>query len=418
MAKLTASEKEKCINTLRFVSADAVEKANSGHPGMPMGDAAMAFTLWSEHLNFNPKETNWHGRDRFVLSAGHGSMLLYSLLHLSGYDISLDDLKNFRQWESPTPGHPEYDLKRGVETTTGPLGQGFATGVGMALAQKYLSMRFDKPDYPLFDYNIFAITSDGDLMEGISSEAASTAGHLGLGSIVYLYSANKITIEGSTDLAFTEDVEKRFKAFNWHVLKVDGNDTEAVSKAIRKSKKVTDKPSLIIARTHIGFGSPNKQDTSGVHGSPLGADELKASKEKMGWPVEPSFHIPDEVRDIFESCAKKGKRHFNKWSKLFKAYCVMHEKEGEELKRYFDGNVTELPEDLPSFDPKDGGVATRSASGKFLNAVAKHLPFMLGGSADLAPSNNTSLNDLGNLQKETLGQNIHYGIREHAMGAI
>ena len=270
---------ELCINTIRMLSADAVQKANSGHPGMPMGDAAMAYVLWTKFLKHNPKNPTWHNRDRFVLSAGHGSMLLYSLLHLTGHKISLDDIKNFRQWESPTPGHPEYCLECGIETTTGPLGQGFATGVGMAMAEKYLSETFNKPGFPVVDYNIYGIVSDGDLMEGISSEAASLAGHLKLGKIVYLYSDNKITIEGSTDISFTEDVFKRFEAYDWHVQRVEGDDLKGIEKAIANAKKEKNKPSLIMVRTHIGCCSPNKQDTSDVHGSPLGEEELKLTKE-------------------------------------------------------------------------------------------------------------------------------------------
>jgi transketolase len=298
---------ELCINAIRMLSADAVQKANSGHPGMPMGDAAMAYVLWTKFLKHNPKNPMWHNRDRFVLSAGHGSMLIYSLLHLTGHKISLDDIKNFRQWESPTPGHTEYCLECGIETTTGPLGQGFATGVGMAMAERYLSDMFNKPGFPVVDYNIFGIVSDGDIMEGVSSEAASLAGHLRLGKIVYLYSDNKITIEGSTDLAFTEDVAKRFESYDWHVQRVAGDDLKGIEKAIANGKKEKNKPSIILVRTHIGFGSPHKQDTADVHGSPLGEEELKLTKAKLGWP-DKKFYIPKEALTHMRKAVQAGKK--------------------------------------------------------------------------------------------------------------
>jgi transketolase len=411
---------ELSINTLRFLSVDGVQKANSGHPGMPMGDASMAYVLWKNFLRHNPKNPRWAARDRFVLSAGHGSMLLYSLLHLTGYDITMEDIKNFRQWDSPTPGHPEYDLDRGIETTTGPLGQGFATGVGMAMAERYLADRYNKDGFKLFDYNIFAITSDGDLMEGISNEAASLAGHLGLGKIVYLYSDNHITIEGTTDISFTEDVEARFKALGWHTIKVDGNDTDAVSSAIEAGKAEAAKPTLILARTHIGFGSPKKQDSPASHGSPLGDEEITAAKERLGWPYSDSFHVPEEVAENFKEGQAKGKVDEEEWNKLFDKYSAEHSELASELKALLKGDIgSEWSELLPSFDSKDGRVPTRSASGKVLNAIAPKAPFLIGGSADLAPSNNTFLKDLGVFDKDgSAGQNIHYGVREHAMGAI
>ena len=419
---IEASIDELCINTMRFLAVDAVEKARSGHPGMPMGDALMAYVLWTEFLRHNPSDPAWVARDRFVLSAGHGSMLLYSLLHLTGYDLSLDDLKSFRQFGSKTPGHPEYDPSIGIEMTTGPLGQGFATGVGMAMARKYLADRFNKPGFALFDYNIYAITSDGDMMEGVSNEAASLAGHLGLGSIVYLYSANQITIEGPTDLSFTEDTGKRFEAMGWQVIEADGNSIESVTKAISKGKAEKNKPTLIITRTFIGFGSPNKQDSESSHGSPLGADEVKLTKKALGWPEEPTFHIPQEVREHFRGAIKEGERKENEWKALFEAYSKEHPDLSEEYAKMIvspEGvEASGLLNDIPEFNKEDGPIATRSASGKVLNAVAARAPFLIGGSADLAPSNNTHLNGFEDFSKESAGRNIHFGVREHAMGAI
>jgi len=409
---------ELCINTIRMLSADAVQKANSGHPGMPMGDAAMAYVLWTKFLKHNPKNPMWHNRDRFVLSAGHGSMLLYSLLHLTGHKISLDDIKNFRQWESPTPGHPEYCLECGIETTTGPLGQGFATGVGMAMAEKYLSDTFNKPGFPVADYNIYGIVSDGDIMEGVSSEAASLAGHLKLGKIIYLYSDNKITIEGSTDLAFTEDVARRFEAYDWHVQRVAGDDLKGIEKAIANAKKEKNKPSIILVRTHIGFGSPHKQDTADVHGSPLGEEELRLTKENLGWP-DRKFYIPKEALNHMRKAVQAGKKAETAWDTLFiryrKKYPVLAEK-------WYAFSERKLPEGwealLPVFKPADGSIATRSASGKVLNAIADALPNLIGGSADLAPSNNTHLKKYPDFGAAKGGRNIHFGVREHAMGAV
>jgi len=406
------------INTIRMLSADAVQQANSGHPGMPMGDAAMAYVLWQKFLRHNPKNPLWQNRDRFVLSAGHGSALLYSLLHLTGHNISLDDIKNFRQWESKTPGHPEYCPECGIETTTGPLGQGFATGIGMAVAEKYLSEMFNRPGFPLVDYNIYGIVSDGDLMEGLSSEAASLAGHLKLGKIVYLYSDNKITIEGTTDIAFTEDVAKKFNAMGWHTQRVDGEDLKGIEKAIAAAKKEKTKPSLILVRTHIGFGSPHKQDTSDVHGSPLGEEELKLTKQNLGMPNK-KFHIPSEVLKNMRKAVQSGKKEETAWNSMQVRYSKKHPEKAKTWKTLSSGNLPEGWEKLlPVFKPEDGAIATRSASGKVLNAIADALPNLVGGSADLAPSNNTHLKKYADFGNARGGRNIHFGVREHAMGAI
>lgn len=410
---------ELSINTIRFLAVDGVEKAKSGHPGMPMGDAPMAYVLWTRFLRHSPGNPGWHGRDRFVLSAGHGSMLLYSLLHLTGYRIALEDLKSFRQWGSHTPGHPEYDLERGIETTTGPLGQGFANGVGMAMAQKYLADRYNKPGFPLFDYHIYAIASDGDMMEGVTNEAASIAGHLGLGNIVYLYSDNKISIEGSTDIAFTEDVGKRFEALNWHVQKVGGNDLEGIQSAIEAARNEKNRPSLIMARTNIGFGSPGKQDTAEVHGEPLGAAEVKATKERLNWPLEPAFHIPDEVLKSFRASVEKGAAFEKDWNAMLERYAKEYPELASEVREIVAGKrPTGWINDIPVFTEKDGPVATRVTSGKVLNAIAKKAPFLMGGSADLAPSTKTLLSGMGNFLPDKAGRNLHFGVREHAMGSI
>lgn len=408
------------INTIRLLSVDAVQKANSGHPGMPMGAAAMAYTLWTKYLNFDPKDPDWPNRDRFILSAGHGSMLLYSLLYLTGYDLSLDDLKNFRQLDSKTPGHPEYHLTKGVETTTGPLGQGFANGVGFAIAQKYLAARYNKPGFELFDYNIYAICSDGDLMEGISSEAASLAGHLKLGNLIYLYDDNHISIEGSTEITFTEDTAKRFEAFGWHVQTVeDGNDVEKISTAIKNAKNEKDKPSIIKVRTHIAFGSPNKVDTPGAHGSPLGPDEVKATKINLGWDPEKFFYVPDEVLKFYNEVGGKGKIKRDEWNKLFAEYKKKYPELADEYNYFCNDKFPEgWTGSLPVFDPKDGAVATRSASGKTINAIAKYFPTMIGGSADLEPSNDTFIKGEESFQPGSYsGRNLHFGVREHSMGA-
>jgi len=409
---------ELCINTIRFLAVDAVEKAQSGHPGMPMGDAAMAYVLWNKALRHNPKNPLWSNRDRFILSAGHGSMLLYSLLYLSGYPLGLKDIKNFRQWGSKTPGHPEYDPKTGIETTTGPLGQGFATGVGMAIAERYLREYFNKPGFPIVDYNIYSICSDGDLMEGVSSEAASLAGHLKLGKLVYLYSDNKITIEGSTDLSFSENVAARFKAYGWHVQRVDGNDLKGVETALREAKREKDKPSLIIARTHIAFGSPNKEGTSESHGAPLGKEEVRLTRMNANWPLSPKFMVPQKALKHMKKAVDSGKKAEGKWKERLKVYRKKYP--GLYIKwREFNNDI--LPDEwdagLPEFDPVDGAVATRSASGKVLNALADRMHNIIGGSADLAPSNNTYLKKYADFGIKKGGRNIHFGVREHAMAA-
>lgn len=408
------------INTIRLLSADAVQKANSGHPGMPMGAAAMAYALWTNHLNFDPSNPDWPNRDRFILSAGHGSMLLYSLLYLTGYDLTLDDIKNFRQPDSKTPGHPESHLTKGVETTTGPLGQGFANGVGFAIAQKYLAARYNKPGYDIFDYNIYAIVSDGDLMEGISSESASIAGHLKLGNLIYLYDDNHISIEGNTNITFTEDTVKRFEAFGWHVQVVeDGNNPDKISAAIQKAKEENERPSIIKIRTHIAFGSPNKADTAGAHGSPLGEEELRLTKINLGWDPEKSFFIPEEVLKFYRGIGEKGKSLQGEWNKLFSEY---KEKYPELAGEYINFCENKFPEGwteaLPVFEPIDGAVATRSASGKTINAIAKYFPDMIGGSADLEPSNDTFIKGEKSFQPGDYdGRNLHFGVREHSMGA-
>lgn len=408
---------ELCINTIRMLSADAVQKANSGHPGMPMGDAAMAYVLWTKFLKHNPKNPKWQNRDRFILSAGHGSMLLYSLLHLTGHHISLDDIKNFRQWESLTPGHPEYCPECGIETTTGPLGQGFATGVGMAMAEKYLSETFNKPGASVVDYTLYGILSDGDLMEGVSSEAASLAGHLKLGKIVYLYSDNKITIEGSTDISFTEDVAKRFEAYDWHVQHVEGDDLKGIEKAIGNAKKEKNKPSIILVRTHIGCCSPNKQDTADVHGSPLGEEELTLTKAKLGWP-DRKFFIPKEALNHMRKAVRRGSEAETSWKALFSRYSKKYPELAKKWQAFSSGKLPEGWEALlPVFTPANGAIATRSASGKVLNAIAGALPNLIGGSADLAPSNNTHLKKYADFGTTKGGRNIHFGVREHAMAA-
>jgi len=417
---MTNNLQTRAINTLRFLSADAVQRANSGHPGLPMGAAAMAYALWTRHLRHNPRNPRWPGRDRFVLSGGHGSMLLYSLLHLTGYDLPLDEIKNFRQWGSITPGHPEYGLTPGVETTTGPLGQGFATGVGMAIAAAHLTATFSRPGFELMDSYIYAIVTDGDLMEGVSSEAASLAGHLSLGRLIYLYDNNHISIDGSTSLAFTEDRAARFEAYNWHIQKVeDGNDVEAVDAAIQAAKK-DPRPSLIVCTTTIGYGAPNKAGTAKAHGEPLGEEELNLAKENLGWPLEPRFYIPDDVLAHFREAIDRGQKLEDEWKEKFAAYQRLHPEKGRELKRRLDG---ELPEGwdagLPAFPTDEKGLASRVVSGKTINALAAKLPELLGGSADLEPSNKTWINDSPAFTKDTPeGRNFHFGVREHAMGAV
>lgn len=413
------------VNTIRVLAIEGVERAASGHPGMPLGAAPMAHVVWSRHLKFDPRDPGWPDRDRFVLSAGHGSMLLYSLLHLAGYGLSIEDLKGFRQWGSITPGHPENGLTPGVEVTTGPLGQGFANGVGMAIAEAFLAATFS-PDRETVDHHVYAIVSDGDLMEGISSEAASLAGHLGLGRLIYLYDDNHISIEGSTDLAFTENVGARFESYGWHVQRVsDGNDLEAIDRAVSIARAEEDRPSLIMVRTHIGYGSPNKQDSADSHGAPLGAEEVRLTKEALGWTSGEEFFVPDEVRDLYAGVAARGAAAHAAWGER------VEEARGRdpETAGAFDLALRgSLPagwhERLPFFATDAKGMATRTASGKVLNAVARVLPTLLGGSADLSPSNDTLLKDCGHepcgdFQKDTpSGRNLRFGVREHAMGGV
>jgi transketolase len=412
---------ELCIQTIRFLAADAVQKAKSGHPGMPMGMAPAAYVLWTRLMRHNPANPKWLNRDRFVLSAGHGSMLLYSLLHLTGYDMSLDDLKNFRQWDSKTPGHPEYEPNLGIEATTGPLGQGLANAVGMAIAQKYLANQFNKEGFPVFDYKIFAIASDGCLQEGVTAEASSLAGHLGLDNLIVIYDDNHITIDGNTSLAFTEDVTKRYKAYGWNVIVVDGdgNDLERIEKAIKKAKRSKGKPAIIKLRTHIAYGSPNKQDTASSHGSPLGEDEIKLTKKNFGWDSEKTFFIPEQVTEFMLQAVSKGKRAEAKWNRLLKKYSKAYPELANQLE---DASAGKLPVDIDQLLPKfeaGSSVASRKASGNTLNALMPHLPMILGGSADLTPSNNTRFEGANDFKKDNnAGRYIHFGIREHAMGAI
>ena len=409
-----------CINTIRTLSMDAVQKANSGHPGAPMGLAPAAHVLWTRFLKHNPKNPDWFNRDRFVLSAGHASMLLYSLLYLTGYDLSLEDIKNFRQWESKTPGHPEYGCAPGVETTTGPLGQGFANAVGMALAEQHLANCYNRPGHKIIDHYTYLICGDGDTMEGIASEAASLAGHLGLAKIICLYDDNKISIEGSTDIAFTEDVGLRFKAYHWHVQKIeDGNDLDAISLAIKAAQAEKTAPSLIMIRTHIAYGSPNKQDSAGAHGAPLGDEEVRLTKKNLGWPEDAQFYVPDSALNKFRECVDNGKGAETQWQNTFESYHNEFPDLAETLMNTVSGILPEgWDSDLPDFSDTDA-IATRAASGKVINALAGKLPTLMGGSADLAPSNNTIISTSHDFQKTSYdGRNIRFGVREHAMGGI
>lgn len=416
---LVPAEKARvCADAIRFLSADAVEKANSGHPGLPMGAADCAFALWGNFLSFNPEDPAWQNRDRFILSAGHGSTLLYSLLHLFGYDLPLDELKNFRQWGSKTPGHPEFGHTVGVEVTTGPLGQGFANGVGMAIASKMAAERFNTPVFSPINHTIYALMGDGCLQEGISYEAAALAGHLKLGNLVYIYDSNSITIEGKTDLAWSEDVDARFVAAGWHVQKVDGHDYGQITSAIIAAKAETEKPSIIIATTHIAFGSPKKQDSAGAHGSPLGADELDATRNNIGWKYEP-FEIPQEVRDICRSQIAAKKLQYGHWQRNFEVWQAANPEKAKLWNQMWNKHV---PEDLAEqliacCNGKDG--ATRALSGTILQKAAELIPSLVGGSADLSPSNNSDIKGSSAIQADTFtGRNLHFGIREHAMGAI
>ncbi|MBU5614764.1 transketolase [Geomonas azotofigens] len=425
-----------CINTLRFLAVDAIQKANSGHPGMPMGAAAMAYQLWTRFLKHNPADPAWFDRDRFVLSAGHGSMLLYSLLHLTGYDLPLEEIKRFRQWGSRTPGHPERGLTPGVEVSTGPLGQGFGNAVGMAMAEAHLAARFNRPGYRLIDHYSYLIAGDGDLMEGVVSEAASLAGHLRLGKLICLYDDNRITLAASTSLSFSEDRAARFASFGWQVLTVaDGNDLAALADALEEARAESGRPSLIMVRTRIGFGSPGKQDSFEAHGSPLGADEVLRSKERLGWPAEPQFLIPAAALEHFRQALERGGAAQREWEALRARYAADYPELAAELALALSG---ELPagwlEALPEFPADEKGMATRAASGKVLNALAARLPQLFGGSADLNPSTVTALAGKGDFQSEQWqpedrqgavggewgagGANVHFGVREHGMAAI
>jgi transketolase len=409
------------INTIRFLAVDAVQKADSGHPGLPLGAAPMAYALWTQHLRHNPRNPKWANRDRFVLSAGHGSMLLYALLYLTGYDLSLDDIKNFRQWDSPTAGHPEYHWAAGVETTTGPLGQGFANGVGMAMAEAFLAGHYNRPGHTVVDHFTYILASDGDLMEGVASEAASLAGHLKLGKLIVLFDDNKITLSAATDLTFTEDVGKRFEAYGWQTLKVeDGNDAKAVSKAIEQAKADPTRPTLIAVRTIIGYGSPHKQGTFEAHGSPLGADEVKLTKEALGWPSDQFFLVPGEALENFRSAVENGKAQEETWNKTFKEWATQYPDLAKEWELAYAGKLPEgWDADLPSYPADSKAVATRDTNGVAINAIAKHVPTFIGGDADLSSSTKTIIKDGGDFLSGSYGgRNIHYGVREHAMGSL
>jgi transketolase len=424
-----------CVNTIRTLSIDAVQKANSGHPGLPLGNAAVAFVLWTRFLKHNPQDPSWPDRDRFVLSPGHGSMLLYSLLHLTGYDLPLDELKRFRQWGSRTPGHPERGHETpGVEVSTGPLGQGFANGVGMAMTEAWLSARFNRPGFKLVDHYTYGVVSDGDLMEGIASEAASLAGHLHLGKLIYLYDDNKICLSGSTNLSFTEDSKGRFDAYGWHTQRVaDGNDLSAVDAAIKEAQAVTDRPSLILVRNHIGFGSPAKHDTFHSHGNPLGKEEVAATKTALNWPTQDDFFIPDEALALFRRAITEGAQRQRSWEEIYNRYKQAFPKDAKVWAEIMAGRLPHgWKHGLPSWSPEDKPIATREASGKVLNALANRIPNLIGGSADLNPSTKTAMIGLGDFESPTdhrstqgqvgptsdySGRNFHFGVREHAMGA-
>ena len=427
---------ELSVNTVRFLSVDAVQKANSGHPGLPLGAAPMAYVLWTRFLKHHPANPGWFDRDRFVLSAGHGSMLLYSLLHVTGYALPLEQIKQFRQWGSVTPGHPERGLTPGVETTTGPLGQGFGNGVGMAIAEAHLAARYNRPGFKVVDHHTYGIVSDGDLMEGVAAETASLAGHLQLGKLIYLYDDNHVTLSAGTDITFTEDCARRFEAYGWHTQAVkDGNDLAAIDRALCAARGETKRPSLILVRTRLGYGSPHKQDTFEAHGSPLGAEEVRLTKENLGWPTEPPFYIPEPVRAHFLQAVERGERAEAEWNDKFSAYAQAFRELSQELQQLMRG---EMPAgwdaDIPQFSADAKGMATRVASGKIMNAIAPHLPGLIGGSADLDPSTHTALKGLGDFEPSDAaardtqgsdgggwsyaGRNLHFGVREHAMGSI
>jgi len=408
-----------CINTIRTLAMDGVQKANSGHPGTPMALAPLTHLLWTRFMHYNPHNPAWRNRDRFILSAGHASMLLYSMLHLTGYDLPLEQLKNFRQWGSHTPGHPEFGETPGVETTTGPLGQGFANGVGMAIAERFLANRYNRPNHTIIDHYVYAIASDGDLMEGVSAEAASIAGFLKLGKLIYFYDNNHITIEGTTDLAFTEDVGQRFEGYHWHVQHVeDGNDLAALEQAILVAQKETERPSLIIVRTHIAFGSPNKHDTPEAHGSPLGADEIILTKHNLGWPSEEPFYEPEEALSFYRQAIERGAQQEHDWQTRYTAYATAYPELAVQWEQEMSGQLPEgWDSDIPTFNAGEA-LASRIASSRVINAIAPKLPSLVGGSADLAPSTNTLMKGLGDFGPESSGRNMHFGIREHAMGSI
>jgi len=412
---------ELCINTLRFLAVDMVQKAKSGHPGLPLGSAAMAYALWDRLLKFNPRDPLWPDRDRFVLSAGHGCALLYALLHVTGFDLPLEELERFRQWGSRTPGHPEYGKTPGVEATTGPLGQGLANAVGMAIAEAALAARFNRPGHQIVDHYTYVLASDGDLEEGISSEAGSMAGHQRLGKLIVLYANNHITIEGNTELAFTEDRLARFAAFGWHVQRIEqSNNIDKIALALKAAQEEAGRPSLISVRTHIGFGSPHKQDTAAAHGEPLGVEEVRLTKVKLGWPVEPSFHIPEDALEHFREAVARGRAAQAEWELRLEAYAEENADLASEFQRVMN---RQLPKgwdaNLPTFTASEGPIATRIASGKAISVLASRLPEMMGGSADLAPSTHTNMDDAGDFEPENgSGRNMHFGIREHAMGAI
>ena len=413
---------ELCINTIRFLAVDAVQKANSGHPGAPLGAAPMAYVLWDRFLKHNPNDSKWLNRDRFVLSAGHASAMLYALLYLTGYELPLDEIKQFRQWESKTPGHPEYGLAPGVETTTGPLGQGFANGVGMAIAERWLAQHYNRPGHEIINHYTYAIVSDGDLMEGVASEAASLAGTLHLGKLIYLYDDNDISIEGNTDITFNEDVAERFQAYGWHVIgPIDGMDTAVVESAIRMAQSETSRPTLVICRTVIGYGSPNKAGTGSAHGEPLGEEEVQLTKKNLGWSYEEPFTVPPEVLIHFRRAEERGSRQQKEWEAKLEAYRDAYPQEAHQLEEDLRGDLPQgwghALDDL--FTAEDKPIATRAASGRVMNAIAPKVHSLMGGSADLAPSTKTILKDKGDYgAEEYCGHNMHFGVREHAMGAI
>jgi len=432
---MTESLDQLCVNTIRMLSVDAVEKAKSGHPGAPMGLAPAAYVLWTRLLKHNPRNPSWLDRDRFVLSAGHASMLIYSMLHLTGYDLPLEEIQRFRQWESRTPGHPERGVTPGVETTTGPLGQGFGNGVGMAIAEAYLAARYNQPGFEIVDHFTYGIVSDGDLMEGVAAEAASIAGHLKLGKLIYLYDNNHISLAASTDLTFTEDCAKRFEAYGWHTQNVeDGTDLEAIDQALRAARNETTRPSLVLVHTHIGYGSPGKQDTFEAHGSPLGGEEVKRTKQKLGWPAEPTFFLPQEALTRFRESIGKGEKAEAEWNRIFSAYAQKFPDQAREFEQVMRGDLPKgWDEAVPDFPADAKGLATRAASGKILNALAPKLPTLIGGSADLNPSTFTVLQNLGDFESSERdfshsqgsagggygygGRNLHFGVREHGMAS-